>query len=289
MTPFICVVCVALSLRAGEAADPVEKAPSHFAKVDDLRVHYKSLGKGNTAVVFIHGWTCDLTFWRAQAPAFDGRVRMLFIDLPGHGQSDKPKVEYTMDLFARATDAVLHDAGVQSAVLVGHSMGVPVVRQFYRRYPKKTRALVAVDGALRPFSTKKEDHDRLIGAYTGPDYKHKIGAATNSMFAKGAPDELRKAAREVMQRTPQHVVVGALKGMLDPAIWKDDEIRVPLHVILAKNPFWSADYEKYVRKLSPQVDYHVLDGVGHFLMLEKPQEFNQLLAEFLTKQGLLKP
>jgi pimeloyl-ACP methyl ester carboxylesterase len=289
MPPLICVVCVALSAPAVEAADLLAKAPSHFAKVDDIRVHYKSLGEGETALVFIHGWTCDLTFWRAQTAESNGLMRMLFIDLPGHGQSDKPKVEYTMDLFARATDAVLQDAGVQSAVLVGHSMGVPVARQFYRRYPKKTLALVAVDGALRPFSTKKEDHDRVIGAYTGPDYKDKIGSAANAMFAKGAPDELRKAAREAMQRAPQHVVVGALKGMLDPAIWKDDEIKVPLLVILAKNPFWSADYEKYVHKLAPQVDYHVLDGVGHFLMLEKPQEFNQLLDQFLKKQGLRKP
>jgi pimeloyl-ACP methyl ester carboxylesterase len=276
------------SRGAEEAANPLDKAPSRFAKLDDIRIHYKSLGKGDTAVVFIHGWTCDLTFWRAQAAAFDGRVRMVFLDLPGHGRSDKPKIEYTMDLFARATDAVLQDAGVKSAVLVGHSMGTPVVRQFYRHYPKKTRALVAVDGTLRRFTTRKEDPD-VVAQYSGPDYKDRIGAAADAMFTKGAPADLRKAVKEAMQRAPQHVVVGTLKGMIDPAIWKEDAIGVPLQVILAKNPFWSQDYEKYVRKLAPQVDYRVFDGVGHFLMLEKPKEFNQALAEFLTKQGMLKP
>jgi pimeloyl-ACP methyl ester carboxylesterase len=80
-----------------------------------------------------------------------------------------------------------------------------------------------------------------------------------------------------------------MKGMLDPAIWKDDPIKVPLQVILAKNPFWNSDYEKYVRTLAPQVEYHVIDGVGHFLMLEKPKEFNDLLAGFLRAQGVLKP
>jgi pimeloyl-ACP methyl ester carboxylesterase len=214
---------------------------------------------------------------------------MVFLDLPGHGRSDKPKIEYTMDLFARAIDAVLEDAGVQSAVLVGHSMGTPVVRQFYRRYPKKTRALVAVDGALRPFTTKKEDIDRFVSRFSGPDYKDVVGKAVDSMFVKETPAEVKKAVKEVMRSAPQHVVVGAMKGTMDPAIWKDDPITVPLQIILAKRSRLTKDDEDYARKLAPQVDYRVFDGVGHFLMLEKPREFNQALTEFLNKQGVLKP
>src|SRR5262245_23835562 len=117
--------------RAAEPTDPLEKAPSKFAKVDKNRVHYKSLGEGKTAIVFVHGWCCDHTVWRDQASALDGKARLLFIDLPGYGQSDKPKMDYTMDVFARGVNAVLEDAGVEKAVLMGHSMGTPVVRQFY--------------------------------------------------------------------------------------------------------------------------------------------------------------
>jgi pimeloyl-ACP methyl ester carboxylesterase len=92
-----------------------------------------------------------------------------------------------------------------------------------------------------------------------------------------------------MQSTPQHVAVSALKGIVDPAIWKDDTIAVPLQVMMAKAPFWSADYEQYVRTLAPQMDYRVMDGVGHFLRLENPGAFNELLAAFLRKERLLKP
>ena len=94
--------------------------------------------------------------------------------------------------------------------------------------------------------------------------------------------------KAVTRATPQHVAVSAMKGMLDPAVWKEDKIEVPVQVILAKSPFWSADYEQFVRKLAPQVDYRVMDGVGHFLMAEKPDEFNAVLADFLKKQGLIK-
>src|SRR5262245_49467433 len=122
-----------LAVRAEAPANPPDKAPSRYAKCDDRKVHYKSLGKGETALVFVHGWTADLTSWRYQVPAFDGKVRLVLIDLPGHGKSDKPKVDYTMDLFAKAVDAVMSDAGVKKAVLAGHSMRTPVAGQCYRR------------------------------------------------------------------------------------------------------------------------------------------------------------
>jgi pimeloyl-ACP methyl ester carboxylesterase len=84
---------------------------------------------------------------------------VIALDLPGHGQSDKPQIAYTMDLFANAIDAVMRDAKVERAVLVGHSMGTPVARQFYRKYPQKTLAIVIVDGGLRLFGTKKCETD----------------------------------------------------------------------------------------------------------------------------------
>jgi pimeloyl-ACP methyl ester carboxylesterase len=92
-------------------------------------VHYESYGKGSDAVISIHGWTCDHTFWRGQAPIYETH-RALLVDLPGRGQSEKPDVAYTHERFARATNAVMRDAGVDHAVLVGHSMGGPVALTF---------------------------------------------------------------------------------------------------------------------------------------------------------------
>jgi len=81
-----------------------------------------------------------------------------------------------------------------------------------------------------------------------------------------------------------------MKEMFNPVNWKDDEkIEAPLQAIMAKSPNWPADYEQFVRKIAPQVDYHVMEGVGHFLMMEKPKEFNELMMSFLKKQGLVKP
>jgi len=58
-------------------------------------------------------------------------------------------------------------------------------------------------------------------------------------------------------------------------------------VINAKSPMWTSDYEAYVRQLSPKTDYRVIDGAGHFLMREKPVQFNEALVEMLQKFGLV--
>ena len=77
--------------------------------------------------------------------------------------------------------------------------------------------------------------------------------------------------------------VSAMKAMTDPEVWKDDPIKVPLQVIVARGPYSTPESEKYVRKLAPHLDYRKMDGVGHFLMMEKPKEFNALLLAFLKK------
>jgi pimeloyl-ACP methyl ester carboxylesterase len=273
--------------RAEKPADPLAKAPSHFAQSDNIRVHYKTLGRGKTTLVFVHGWTCDMTFWRSQVGALAGKVRLVLIDLPGHGQSDKPKVDYTMDRFARAVNAVMKDAGVERAVLVGHSMGSPVIQKFYHLFPKKTQALIVADGAV---FAPKLDPARLKGLKAlleGADYKKNLAKMFDRMFTRQAPVELRARAKAVSARTPQHVVVSAMQGMYDKAAWSNDPIKVPLLMIMAKSGPWPADYEKFARKLDADLDYHKMDGVGHFLMLEKPDIFNQIVVDFLAKHHLV--
>jgi pimeloyl-ACP methyl ester carboxylesterase len=295
MTQITGVLCaVILTLFVGQVAgadeppNPLDKVPSRFTKLDEIRVHYKSLGEGAKALVFVHGWTCDMNVWRYQVPAFDGKVRMILIDLPGHGQSDKPRIDYTMDLFARAVNAVLKDAGVAKAVLAGHSMGTPVIRQFYRLFPEQTIALVAVDGALRPFLDKPEDIEKFVDRFRGPDFKEKVGKMVDGMVAPLAPKAVRKQIHESMPTAPEYVGVSAMKGMLDLAIWKEDEIKVPVLALMANNPRWSEDYKVYVRNLAPQIDYRGIAGVGHFLMMEKAQQINDLIAGFVKKQGLIR-
>src|SRR5260370_8003263 len=91
---------------------------SKFVDVDHLKVHYTNYGKGDMALFFVHGWTCDETVWAEQALALAEKIRVITIDLPGHGQSERPKtIEYNKDLYLRAIDPVMTDPSTKSALL----------------------------------------------------------------------------------------------------------------------------------------------------------------------------
>src|SRR3989442_9152967 len=185
-------------------------AESRFTTLDGARIHYVNYGKGSDALVLIHGWTMNLDSWRDQVSDFAKRNRVIVIELPGHGQSDKPQVTYSMDLFARAVDAVMRDAKVKRAVLVGHSMGTPVARQFYRKYPEKTLAIVIVDGPLRPFGDKALV-DRLIAGFRGPNYQQVLSQMFAGMAGPNLSAEAKQRIQASYQNTPQHVIVSAIE------------------------------------------------------------------------------
>jgi pimeloyl-ACP methyl ester carboxylesterase len=260
---------------------------SRDAKLDGRRVHYENHGTGREAIVLIHGWTCGLEFWRGQIPDLSKRTRVIAIDLPGHGKSDKPEIPYSIEFFARAVDAVMQDAGVDRAVLAGHSMGTPVARQFYRKYPKKTLGLVIVDGPLRPFGDKKM-MDGFIAPLRGPDYKERAAQFIDGMMGPEVSAGLREQIKTSMLSTPQYVAVSAMEGMAEESIWKQGKIEVPVLAVMAKSPFWPADNEQFFRSVAPNLDYQMWSGVSHFLMMEKPKEFSDAVIAFLDKQRLLK-
>jgi len=270
--------------RAQKASTSAGK--SRYVTLDGARIHYQNYGKGREALVLIHGWSCNLDYWREQVPDFAKRNRVIALDLPGHGQSDKPELAYSMDLFARAVDAVMRDAKVERGVLVGHSMGTPIARQFYRKYPKKTLAIVIVDGGLRPFGDKKM-RDGFVAAFRAPNYKEAGMQMFAGMAGPQLPAETQERIKTSFLNTPQHVLVSAMEGMNDDSIYRPDKMNVPVLAILAKSPFWPADTEQFLRGIAPNLDFHMWEGVGHFLMMEKPKQFNEEVIVFLNKNSLL--
>ena len=84
-------------IGGSQAADlgSIPGGKSHLAKFDGDKVHYVTLGKGSTTLVLVHGWSGNISLWREQVPALADKAKLILIDLPGHGESAKPKTDYT--------------------------------------------------------------------------------------------------------------------------------------------------------------------------------------------------
>jgi pimeloyl-ACP methyl ester carboxylesterase len=253
------------------------------------KVHYVTVGGGRQTIVFVHCWAGNLGFWREQVPAFADQARLVLIDLPGHGQSDKPHTAYTMDFFASAVLAVMRDAHVDKPRSSATAWAGRSSACVYRQAPEKVAALVSVDGLLRRPQWTPEDAGKFVAPFRTPEYREHVKQFVGSFFPVPGTEALRDQVLSEMLATPQYVMVGAMEGMFGPdqPDWGLKTVNAPVLVINARSPMWNADYENYVRSLSPQTDYRMMDGVGHWLMLEKPAEFNATLTDLLRKHDLM--
>jgi pimeloyl-ACP methyl ester carboxylesterase len=275
--------------NALSAASSSETAPlqgkSCFASFGTNRVHYVIAGEGKKTVLFVHCWGGNLQFWKEQVPALKEKAKLVLVDLPGHGESDKPRTEYTMDFFAGGVVAVLRDAKIEKATLVGHSMGTPVICRVYAQAPDRVAALIAVDGLLRRPKGTPEQFDTFIAPYRTPEYRDQTTNFITAMFPNPGTEKLRDWTLAQVLATPQYVLSGAMDGMFksgQPA-WDLDKLNIPVIAIHAKSPMWTSEYEAYVRSISDRTGYETIQGVGHFLMLEKPDEFNKVLLNMLER------
>ena len=265
------------------------EASSRFAKLDGDKIHYISFGEGDEALVFIHGWTCDSTFWKMQAPLYENR-RSLLVDLPGHGLSDKPEIPYTMELFAGAVDAVMKDAKVRKATLVGHSMGTPVALQFLRMHTEKVAGLVIVDGLIpqppkdnAEREKQKAQRDGLVKSYRAPDYKTAATRMLDFMFTKQTDPSLREQIQAKMLSAPQYVMASAMEGMMAMQPLSESYTQLPIEAIMVKRGN-SAQYQDFLKQHFRLIGYREFDDAGHFLMMEQPEKFNEILREFLDRK-----
>ncbi len=280
--------CANPTKQSAESA--AETGPkSHFARLGTNRIHYVTQGKGRHALVLVHCWAGNSTFWREQVPALADQARLLVVDLPGHGESDKPHTAYTMDFFAQAVLAVMDDAHVDKATLIGHSMGVPIICRVYHQAPARVAALVPIDGTLHRPSMTAEQGEQFIARFRVPDYREPTIKFIATMFPAPGTEAVRDWVTAELLRTPHYVMVGALEGMFgaNQPDWDLHHVDVPVLVINAPNPMWTDEYKDYIRSLSPHTEYRTIDGTGHWLMLEKPAEFNAVLLAMLREFDLV--
>ena len=259
-------------------------ATATAATVDGIPIHSSSSGSGAKTLILVHGWTCDETSWKDNVPELSRHYRVITLDLPGHGKSGSTKDGMlTMDLFARAVEAVRAEAKADKVILVGHSMGTPVIRQYARLYPQHVSALVAVDGVLALGTSARRggppppQADRM----RGPDGLKNREAMIRTMFTPATPPPLQQHVLKMMLAAPEATAFSAMTATFDPAIWKDDVMTMPVLGIYADKSTLADP--GYTKKIFPSFEYHEIPGTGHFVMMEKPKEFDQLIVGFVDR------
>jgi pimeloyl-ACP methyl ester carboxylesterase len=242
------------------------------ATVDGGKVHFTQYGNGPKTVIFIHGWTCDETSWSAQVPVFEKDYRVVTIDLPGHGKSEFPKDKaLSLDVFARAVEAVREEVKADKVVLVGHSMGAAVIGQYAVKYPQRVAGLVAVDGGMVFGGPSRGGNADNLKGEAGRQQRETM---VNGMLTTASPEIKEKVRKMMLTDAPERTAVEAMLAMSGPRETGGPFDFPALGVYAGKR-------NRTAPPQLPNTKIVEMEGTGHFLMLEKATEFNKLLSDFL--------
>ena len=261
---------------AGCASEGSSRARS----VDGVILNYETTGTGSPALVFVHGWAGSTSVWSEQSPLAE-ITQVVSLDLGGHGLSSADRSEWTIDSFAADVEAVVNDLGLEEVVLVGHSMGSPVALEAAHRLGERVAAVVHVDafGALdqKPGTAGQEE---FLSGFRG-DYPSAVEAFARTMFTPDSDPDLVDRVVKLMSTTPAEVGLGAFSG-----VYRWLEMRTPTAFtgLRVTQFFINSRVEldpDEAAALGIQFETAAIRGVGHFPMLEVPDQFNAHLVRVL--------
>jgi len=264
---------VALALLAAAIGPTVGTVPS----ADGVPIRYEVAGQGSPAVVFVHCWTCDRHLWDHAAARLARDHRVVTLDLAGHGDSGRDRKTWTIDAFGEDVKAVVESLRLERVILVGHSMGGPVILEAALRLPGKVVGLVPVDTLQNVEDKATPDQ---IAAFLAPlraDYKTSAeGFIRKFMFVPGTdPALMDRIVRQAVSAPPEAAIAGLEATWRHDSAAAFDKISVPIRAINADK--FPTDREAN-RRHAPQFDALILSGKGHYLMLEDPARFEALLV-----------
>ncbi len=270
----------AADLEVEEISDPYLTVGTATAE-DGLSVAYSTRGSGSPALVFVHGWSCDRTYWSEQLETFARHHRVVAVDLGGHGDSGEDRESWTFESLGGDVQAVIRELGLDEVILIGHSMGAPVSLEAARGLPETVIGVIAADSLHD--ADFQDDPKVMQGYYSSfeKDFRGSCGQMVRSMFLPSAKAELVERIENDMCSGPAEVGLSLFRRFehYDTA-GAMAAIKVPIRAInAAKNP---TNLEAN-RRYSPGFDAVIMEGVGHFLMIDKPAEFNRILSQVIEE------
>lgn len=231
-----------------------------------------------TRLVFIHGAGGQPSHWAAQLAAFPGSQA---VSLAGHQiNSEATLTVSSIEGHAHYIHEQLKNLEAdEQIILVGHSMGGAIAQAYALLFPEQVAGLVLVaTGAKIRVSAKL-----LNGFLT--DYPATVKFLVDSGFAPGASEKLKRPVREDMENLPAEVTHADFAACNDFDFTAEIyRLTVPTLVLAGSlDALTPLKLSQFLADTIPGAQLEVLEGAGHFLQLEKPAQFNQLLADFAAK------
>lgn len=265
------------------------------------RVCFRHAGEG-PPIVLIHGITGRSDQWEPAIEHLAAEHTVLAPDLLGHGESAKPRGDYSLGAYASAVRDTMVALGLERATIVGHSLGGGIAMQFAYQFPERCERLVLVSSG----GLGREVHP-LLRAATLPGSElvlpllthgrvllagEAIGRALGFLRLQAGTDlaEIARGFGSLGDAEARSAFIESMRAVLDPGGQRVSALdrlylaeSLPTLIVWGEaDPVIPVAHGRAAHRAMPGSRLELLDGVGHFPQLERPFEFARLLAEFVA-------
>jgi pimeloyl-ACP methyl ester carboxylesterase len=293
-------LCIALVLAAtllpnavhsrAAAQNTPRARPSYATAPDGIRIAYEAHGSGAAgapALVFVHGWSCDRSYWDSQLDAFSPDYKVVAVDLAGHGESALDRKDWSIAAFGGDVAAVVKKLRLTRVILIGHSMGGDVIAEAARQLPGRVVGMIWVDVYKQIGPGRSPDSVQAFVARMRPHFVDSTRALVRSMFIPASDPALVERIVNDMSSAPPEVAIPSVEATRNYSRQMPhtlDELKLP---VIAINPDNAPTDVSSMQQHG--VEVVIMPGVSHFLFLEDPERFNGLLRSAVVKLARPQP
>ncbi len=270
------LICLILGMLVGCGG-----GKDSVSSLDGVPIAFQKIGDGETSLVFVHGWSCDQSYWRDQVSALADSFTVVTVDLAGHGDSGLGRTNYTTPAFGADVAAVVSALDLHNVYLIGHSMGGPVVVEAAGMLSDRVVGIIGIDTLQEPgWNLSQEQVDGFMTPMEA-DFSNMTINMVKSMFPAGADTALVGQVSRDMASAPSAVALSAMRNMIQHDLHPTlNKLKAPLWCLNANQT--PVDFQGW-KFYQPGYTAILMEGVGHFLFMEKPEEFNVQLLELINR------
>ena len=237
------------------------------------------LDKSSLSVVFIHGSGGDREDWRAQLDGLPQVANVIALELPGHGESDPPG-EATVEAYAHWVTDFVDAMGLQAVMLVGCSLGSAITQWIALFAPKTWLVGIGLVGA----GARLRVHPAFLDGLR-QDKQKALAMLSDFCLSPATGEPIRERLREKYLKTSAELVHGDLSACNEFDVMDSvHKVRLPTWILVGEDDrLTPVKYARYLHETIEGSRLGVVPQAGHLVMMERPEEFNRLLAEFLTE------
>lgn len=285
LVPFLTIIFFN-ALIAQNSNDQFFEINSGTFKTDDAEIFYLEKGSADTTLLFLHGWAINSSYWTDQLNFFGENYRIFAMDLPGFGKSKAERENYSVEKYAEDVNNFIKQLDLKNVILIGHSMSGDVILEAAVKNDDSVIGIVGIDNF------------KFVGMEMSPEQKKEMNIfmheleknyeilapqyAENYLFSASTDSSVKNRVKDDYKNSNPEVAVSSIKNVFnynEPD--KLQKLNLKLYLINSDGmPTNNAGLDKFAAK-----SYEVLEinNVGHFPMIEKPEEFNKLLQKVIYK------